>query len=114
MWLILFLTIFSVEEMVTEPEEQTQITVGEMIVNFFTVSDFNQLLSRRAMLPLIVAAILFGFGVQMAGGPNTKTAKVLSDLTECIMKTVKLITYYARSDFLDFLLTLQRLTVPSL
>ena len=93
---------FSVEEMVTEPEEQTQITVGEMIVNFFTVSDFNQLLSRRAMLPLIVAAILFGFGVQMAGGPNTKTAKVLSDLTECIMKTVKLITYYAPIGFFGF------------
>lgn len=39
-----------------------------MIVNFFTKPDFTELLSRRAILPLIVAAVLFGFGIQMAGG----------------------------------------------
>ena len=37
----------------------------EMIVNFFTSSDFVGLLSRRAMLPLIVFSILFGFSVQI-------------------------------------------------
>ena len=43
-----------------------------MIVNFFTKPDFTELFSRRAILPLIVAAILFGFGIQMAGGAETK------------------------------------------
>jgi Na+/H+-dicarboxylate symporter len=66
---------FSVKEMVTKTEEVTDVTVGDLIVNFFTKPDFSELLSRRAMLPLIVAAILFGFGVQMAGGPETLTAK---------------------------------------
>ena len=73
-----------------------------MIVNFFTKPDFTELLSRRAILPLIVAAVLFGFGIQMAGGPETKTAKILEDLANCIMKTVKLITYYAPIGFFGF------------
>ena len=43
-------------------------SISDMIVNFFTSSDFVGLLSRRAMLPLIVFSILFGFSVQMTGG----------------------------------------------
>lgn len=93
---------FSVAEMVTETEELTETGVAELIVNFFTKADFSELLSRRAMLPLIVFAIIFGFGVQMAGGPETKTAALLADITECIMKTVKLITYYAPIGFFGF------------
>ena len=38
-------------------------TLTEMIVNFFTAEDFVGLLSRRAMLPLIVFSVLFGFAV---------------------------------------------------
>ena len=75
---------------------------GDMIVNFFTKPDFMELLSRKAILPLIVAAVLFGFGVQMNGGPETKTAQLLEDITGCIMKTVKLITYYAPIGFFGF------------
>ena len=88
----------------TVSEGEIGDTLGwqDMIVNFFTKPDFTELLSRRAILPLIVAAVLFGFGIQMAGGPETKTAKILEDLTECIMKTVKLITYYAPIGFFGF------------
>ena len=74
----------------------------DMIVNFFTKPDFAELLSRRAILPLIVAAVLFGFGIQMSGGRETKTAQFLEDITNCIMKTVKLITYYAPIGFFGF------------
>jgi Na+/H+-dicarboxylate symporter len=93
---------FNIKEMVTETTEVNEVTPGDLIVNFFTKPDFSDLLSRRAMLPLIVAAILFGFGVQMAGGPKTMTAKGLADLSECIMKVVKLITYYAPIGFFGF------------
>ena len=41
---------FSVKEMVTKTEEVTDVTVGDLIVNFFTKPDFSELLSRRAML----------------------------------------------------------------
>ncbi len=76
--------------------------LADMIINFFTKPDFTELWSRRAILPLIVAAVLFGFGVQMSGGPETKTAALLEDVTNCIMKTVKLITYYAPIGFFGF------------
>ena len=66
------------------------------------VYDFTELFSRRAILPLIVAAVLFGFGVQMAGGSETRTAKLLEDVTNCIMKTFKIITYYAPIGFFGF------------
>lgn len=85
-----------------EEEVGSGLGVADMIINFFTKPDFTELWSRRAILPLIVAAVLFGFGVQMAGGAKTMTAKLLADLTNCIMKVVKLITYYAPIGFFGF------------
>ena len=76
--------------------------VGDLIVNFFTKPDFSELLSRRAILPLIVFAVLCGFGIQLAGGKETKTAQLLADITNCIMKVVKLISYYAPIGFFGF------------
>ena len=93
---------FNVSEMVTEKAEATDVTTGDLIVNFFTKPDFSELLSRRAMLPLIVASILFVFCVQMSGGPETMTAKALADFTDCIMNVVKLIIYYAPIGFFGF------------
>ena len=87
---------------ITEGEVDEGLGLADMVINFFTKPDFAELWSRRAILPLIVAAVLFGFGVQMAGGKKTLTAKLLADLTECIMKVVKIITYYAPIGFFGF------------
>ncbi len=70
-------------------------SMTELIVNFFTSSDFVGLLSRRAMLPLIVFSILFGFSVQMTGGKNSVIGQWLSGLTDVMMKFVNIVTYYA-------------------
>ena len=70
-------------------------SMTELIVNFFTSSDFVGLLSRRAMLPLIVFSILFGFSVQMTGGKNSIIGQWLSGLTNVMMKFVNIVTYYA-------------------
>ena len=85
-----------------EGEIGETLGVADMIVNFFTKPDFTELLSRRAILPLIVAAVLFGFGIQLNGGPKTKTAQMLEDLNSCLMKVVKIITYYAPIGFFGF------------
>ena len=87
---------------VSEGEVGATLGVADMIINFFTKPDFAELWSRRAILPLIVAAVLFGFGIQMAGGKETLTAKILDDLTNCIMKVIKIITYYAPVGFFGF------------
>ena len=83
-------------------EVDETLGIADMIINFFTKPDFIELWSRKAILPLIVAAILFGFGIQMNGGAETMTAKFLNDITGCIMKTVKIITYYAPIGFFGF------------
>ena len=85
-----------------EGEVGETLGVADMIINFFTKPDFVELLSRRAILPLIVAAILFGFGTQMAGGPETMVAKFLANITDCLMNVVKIISYYAPIGFFGF------------
>ncbi len=77
-------------------------TMSEMIVNFFTASDFSGLLTRRAMLPLIVFSLLFGFAVNLNGGKDTPVGKFLDDLTNVMLKFVKIITYYAPIAFFGF------------
>ena len=87
---------------IVEGEVGDTLGVADMIINFFTKPDFMELLSRRAILPLIVAAVLFGFGVQMSGGPATLTAKFLANVTECLMNVVKIISFYAPVGFFGF------------
>ena len=77
-------------------------TLPDMIVNFFTASDFSGLLTRRAMLPLIVFSLLFGFAVNLNGGKETPVGRFLDDLAGVMLKFVKIITYYAPIAFFGF------------
>ncbi len=70
-------------------------SLSQMIVNFFTAEDFVGLLSRKAMLPLIVFSLLFGFAVNLNGGKETIVGKFLEDLTNVMLKFVQIVTYYA-------------------
>ena len=85
-----------------EGEVGETLGLADMVINFFTKPDFNELLSRRAILPLIVFAVLFGFGVQMSGGPETPVAKLLASATSALMNMVKIISYYAPIGFFGF------------
>lgn len=78
------------------------ISIPDLIVNFFTVGDFSALLSRSAMLPLIVFSILFGFGVNLGPGPDSPIATLLTSLSEAMMKVVQIVTYYAPIAFFGF------------
>ena len=97
-----------------EEAEATDVSVPTLIINFFTKPDFTELFSRKAILPLIVAAILFGFGVQMNGGQESMTAKLLADVTNALMKTMRIITYYAPIGFFGFFAYLVATYGPSL
>ena len=99
---------------VPQADPSAVMGVGEMIVSFFTKPDFVELLSRRAILPLIVFAVIMGFGVQMNGGPGTMTAKLLEDITGCIMNAVKIVTYYAPIGFFGFFANLVATYGPEL
>ena len=97
-----------------EGEVGATLGLADLIINFFTKPDFMELWSRRAILPLIVFAVLCGFGVQLNGGAETPTAKLLADMTGAIMKTVKIITYYAPVGFFGFFATLVATYGPTL
>ena len=70
-------------------------SLTQLVTNFFTVDDFLGLLSRRAMLPLIVFSLLFGFSVNLSGPAGEPMKKFLESLTAVMLKFVNLVTYYA-------------------
>ncbi len=70
-------------------------TLSDMLVNFFTASDFVGLLTRRSMMPIIVLSLLFGFAANMAESGEGTITRFLEGLTEVMLKFVKIITYYA-------------------
>ena len=55
-------------------------SISQMIVNFFTAEDFVSLLSRKAMLPLIVFSCSSASPSTSNGGKDTVVGKWLDDL----------------------------------
>ena len=78
--LVRFIPVYTGEP-AFEPGASEPMTVGAMIVGFFTKPDFPELWSRRSILQLIIAGIFFG---------------------NVLMKVIKLISYYAPIGFFGF------------
>ena len=91
----LFPPVLTAWETLPSEEMGEYASLSQMIVNFFTAEDFVGLLSRRAMLPLIVFSVLFGFVANLSGGPDGLVAKGLSAIADTMLKFVQIITYYA-------------------
>lgn len=68
---------------------------SEIIVNFFTADDFVGLLSRKAMLPLIIFSLLFGFATYSAEKGDGPVTTFLDGLANVMLKFVNIVTYYA-------------------
>ena len=69
------------------------INLSDQIVKALTVTDFNLILSRSNMLPLIVFSILFGIATSLTKSNTVK--KFLDEASNINMKIVKIIMYYA-------------------
>lgn len=78
-----------------EAGEETTVSIGAQIVEAITVTDFNLLLSRSHMLPLIIFSCLFGVGVALVGHKARKVAEGLDAISKVMMKIIKMIMYYA-------------------
>ncbi len=103
MYLIVrFIPLVSGEYNPVEGPVDEAMSLGDMVVAFFTKPDFVELLSRRAILPLLIFAVLFGFGVQMSGGKESMVAKFLAGATDALLNMVKLVSYYAPIGFFGF------------
>lgn len=70
-------------------------TIPQMITNFLTTSDFTGLLTRRAMLPLIVFSIIFGFATNLIEGGEGPVTNFILGLSKVMVKFVNIVTYYA-------------------
>lgn len=69
--------------------------IGTNIVDMFTVGDFNELLSKSHMFPLIIFSILFGFSVSLVGNEAAPLKKILDVGSKVMMKFINMIMYYA-------------------
>ena len=98
---LMFLLMKAFPPVLTPWQSLPTETVGDyaapdqLLVNFFTAEDFVGLLSRRAMLPLIVFSVLLGFAANLAGGPDGPVARGLTAVTQVMMQLIRLLTYYA-------------------
>lgn len=68
-------------------------SVGELIVNAFTVSDFAMLFSVKHVLPLMVVAILLGWAVARLG--NQKIARALETGNAIVMQMMNCVMLLA-------------------
>ena len=75
-------------------QPQQAVSLAQRLVDAVTVSDFNLLLSRSKMLPLIVFSVMFGFSTGKLG-ENNIMARFLSAFSGVMMNMVNLIMLYA-------------------
>lgn len=81
-------------QMTPPPQTETQ-TIGQQIVNALTVPDFQHLLSRKAMLAMIVFSILTGLASHAAGDKGKPFRAFLISGAEVMAAMIRLIMLYA-------------------
>lgn len=70
-------------------------TILQRTVDAITVNDFSKLMSKSNIIALIVASILFGIAMRMAGEKAEPVSKFLNSAYEIVMQFIKIIMYYA-------------------
>ena len=77
------------------PDDVESLSLGEQLVNTFTVPDFIELFSGENMMALIVFSVLIGLSTGLAGNKGKPFATFLNSGSEVLMKLVQLVMYYA-------------------
>lgn len=78
-----------------KPGEIEKLSLGEQLVNTFTVPDFINLFSGENMMALIVFSVLIGLATGLSGAKGKPFATFLNSGSEVLMKLVQLVMYYA-------------------
>ncbi|MDO5562812.1 MAG: dicarboxylate/amino acid:cation symporter [Synergistaceae bacterium] len=77
------------------PEDFQALRTADQIVKAITVEDFPMLISRRAMLPLIIFTIFFGFCLQALGERGRALGRGIGVVADAMLQMVKYLMYYA-------------------
>lgn len=80
-----------------EYEQPEQLNILDQIVQALTVGDFNQILSKGALLPLIIFAITLGYCIRFVSKDEESNAAIdfLDIMSQAFMKMINLIMLYA-------------------
>ena len=98
--IILVIVVFfppaaGVQITMSEAETKETIHLGEQLVKMLTVDDFQELLSKNNMMPLILFSVLFGTCVSLADTSDRMIGRGLQALSNIFMKLIDLIMCYA-------------------
>lgn len=77
------------------PGKIQAFSTPDAIVQAVTTNDFVNMLSRRAMLPLIIFTILFGICLNSLGERGKKIGAGIAVLADAMLKMVDYLMYYA-------------------
>lgn len=72
-----------------------QLKTSEQIVKAFTANDFNEILSKKNMLALILFSILVGLATSSLKERGRAFADFLTSASDVMMKVISFIMYYA-------------------
>ncbi len=78
-------------ETAEEAAQAEAMSIGDQIVNTFTVSDFSLVISRSHILALIVFTVFFGVTVSMLGDEGKGVALWLNNMSKVFYKMVSLL-----------------------
>ena len=73
----------------------TEVGILERTASLLTVSDFNLLLSKDSIIPLLLFAIIFGLAIRKSGEKGEAVTKLLISLNDVVLNIVNIIMYYA-------------------
>lgn len=92
---LLFIDPVANTTIVLENADVEKLSLADQIVKALTVTDFQFILSRSNMLPLIIFSILFGVSVSLIGKEGNIIAQGLNSISKAMMKLINIIMYYA-------------------
>ena len=78
-------------ETAEEAAQAEAMSIGDQIVNTFTVSDFSLVISRSHILALIVFTVFFGITVSLLGEEGKSVALWLTNMSQVFYKMVSLL-----------------------
>ncbi|QNO16624.1 dicarboxylate/amino acid:cation symporter [Alkalicella caledoniensis] len=78
-------------------EEPAKMNILDQVVSAISVNDFNLILSKGAMLPLIIFSITLGYCIRFVskGNENNSVVSFLDIMAEAFMKMIRIIMLYA-------------------
>ena len=78
-----------------EVEEQEELNVLDKTAKLLTVNDFTKIISKDNIIALLIASVITGIAINMAGEKGKKVAEFVESGNAVVQNIIKIIMYYA-------------------